>query len=173
MRARALVVALTLPALSVALSACGGASDDEATPPPSAPPPATPKKDRGPERVTVDHILVGVKGGGAENARRDPEQAKAVAYDLLERLRAGADWDLAKRDYSDDPTGVAEPGRPPPGGPYPLANEGVKPVPGEVARKGMVKGFGDVAFSLKVGEIGIADHGPGSPYGYHVIKRIR
>ena len=38
----------------------------------------------------------------------------------------------------------------------------------------MVKGFGDVSFSLKVGEIKMADYDvKASPYGFHIIKRVR
>ena len=41
------------------------------------------------------------------------------------------------------------------------------------SRDGMVPGFGDVAFSLEVGECGVAPHDPvASPYGWHVIKRL-
>ncbi|MCP3917122.1 MAG: hypothetical protein GY711_16360 [bacterium] len=41
------------------------------------------------------------------------------------------------------------------------------------ARSGMVPGFGNVAFSLKVGEVGIsAFDADDSPFGWHVIKRL-
>jgi parvulin-like peptidyl-prolyl isomerase len=37
----------------------------------------------------------------------------------------------------------------------------------------MVPAFGDVGFTLRVGEIGLAPHDPTtSPFGWHVIKRI-
>ena len=37
----------------------------------------------------------------------------------------------------------------------------------------MVKSFGDVAFSLEVGEVGLAEHdATTSPFGWHVIKRL-
>ena len=38
----------------------------------------------------------------------------------------------------------------------------------------MVGCFGDVSFSLAVGEIGMCDFEPkGSPYGWHIIKRLK
>ncbi len=41
-------------------------------------------------------------------------------------------------------------------------------------REKMVKGFGDISFSLKVGEIGVANYNPqDSKYGWHIIKRIK
>ena len=46
-------------------------------------------------------------------------------------------------------------------------------MPDSVQRSGMVSSFGDVAFGLDVGEIGMARYHPGnSPYGWHIIKRI-
>jgi parvulin-like peptidyl-prolyl isomerase len=37
----------------------------------------------------------------------------------------------------------------------------------------MVPGFGDVAFELKVGEVGLCPFdGVRSPFGFHVIKRL-
>lgn len=40
-------------------------------------------------------------------------------------------------------------------------------------REQMAKAFGDVAFSLKAGEIGLAAYAEGvSPFGWHIIKRI-
>lgn len=44
----------------------------------------------------------------------------------------------------------------------------------KAGRSGMVAGFGNVGFRLKVGEIGVAPwHEKDSPYGWHVIKRVK
>ena len=41
-------------------------------------------------------------------------------------------------------------------------------------RDRMVPAFGNVGFVLAVGEIGIADYDPvASPFGFHIIKRVR
>jgi hypothetical protein len=41
-------------------------------------------------------------------------------------------------------------------------------------RSGMAPAFGDVGFSLKVGEVGVAQYDKKtSPFGIHVIKRIQ
>jgi parvulin-like peptidyl-prolyl isomerase len=38
----------------------------------------------------------------------------------------------------------------------------------------MVPGFGDVGWRLKVGEVGVApNHSIDSPFGWHIIKRLR
>lgn len=53
------------------------------------------------------------------------------------------------------------------GGPgeYPMTKAG---------RAGMVPGFGNVGFRLKVGEIGVAPwDAKASPYGWHIIKRVK
>ncbi len=117
-----------------------------------------------PDRVVVDHILIGVRSAKMPTGRRNSEEARDVAYDLLSRLLSGADWADLKREYSEDP---------PPGGPYALRNRGVAPASGqEYARDGMVRAFGDVGFSLEPGETAIADFSPQSPYGFHIIRRL-
>jgi parvulin-like peptidyl-prolyl isomerase len=99
-------------------------------------------------------------------ARRSEAEARALAQELLEKLRAGGDWAAAKHEYSDDP---------PPGGPYSLSNGGVPPAGAdEHPRRAMVRAFGDVAFSLEVGEIGLAEYdAKASPFGFHLIKRLK
>jgi len=129
------------------------------------PTPPAPKK-KTPAHVTVDHILIGVKNPRFPSGQRDEDEARALAKELVEKLRAGTlDWKTTKNQYSEDP---------PPGGPYSLAGEGIPPEPGEHARNRMVKGFGDVAFSLEIGEIGLAEYdAKTSPFGFHVIKRVK
>ena len=118
-----------------------------------------------PDHISVDHILIGVKSPSFPDGKRDAATAKTFAYDLLAKIRAGADWAKSKREHSEDP---------PPGGPYGLANRGVKPTGrGEYPRDQMVPAFGDVGFSLEVGAIGMADFDARtSPFGYHLIKRV-
>ena len=117
------------------------------------------------ERIQVQHILVGFRDSvPGKRITRSPEEARTLAYDLLRRAQGGADFDALVREFTDDsPPGV-----------YAMANRGVRPAPGEFPREGMVPAFGNVGFRLKVGEHGVADYDQRtSPYGYHVIKRIR
>jgi parvulin-like peptidyl-prolyl isomerase len=56
-----------------------------------------------------------------------------------------------------------------------MANAGVEPdsAKEEYSRTRMVKGFGDMSFSLAVGEVGLAPYDPASSkYGWHIIKRL-
>lgn len=117
-----------------------------------------------PDRIRVQHVLVAFEGRlPGKTITRSGEEARALAYDLLKRARAGEDFEALVRAHSDD--------RPP--GIYGMSNHGIDPQGGELARGRMVRSFGDVAFKLKVGEIGIADYNPrDAPYGYHVIKRL-
>ena len=137
---------------------------------------AQPTKPEGEDdRITVEHVLIGFKdavGFQAQGqvpekaANRTEEQAKTLAYEILERAKKGEDFAALMKEYSDD-TGP---------GTYSLSNIGVSPdqAAGEYGRKGMVAAFGDVGFSLKVGEIGIADYNvPNSPFGWHIIKRTK
>jgi hypothetical protein len=155
---------LLLVLLGLSLAACGEVVTEE-----EENHPVIDKRISGPEpqRITVDHILIGVKSRDFPTGRRTQAAARAFAYDLLRRLRAGADWASLKAANSEDP---------PPGGPYSLANHGVPAAgpPREWPRDGMVPAFGNVGFTLEVGAIGIADHDPAtSKFGYHLIKRVK
>ena len=45
--------------------------------------------------------------------------------------------------------------------------------PMQLPREKMVPGFGDAAFPLKVGDVGIANYDlSASPFGWHIIKRL-
>ncbi len=130
-----------------------------------------PKRAGQDDHIQVQHILIGFKDAVGFQGNPPPkatartqDQAKALADDLLAKAKAGGDFDKLVTDNTDDqPPGI-----------YGLANDGVTPAQGESPRSGMVQAFGDVGFSLKVGEIGIADYDPKvSPFGYHIIKRIK
>src|SRR5688572_23890981 len=128
---------------------------------PEAPAPAPTRADR----VVVQHILISVGGKLPGRPMRSPEEARVVAYELLARARDGESFDDLVKAHSDD----AAPGI------YALANHGVMPgAPGEFPRSGMVRGFGNLAFALVPGEIGMCDFDPqASPWGFHIIKRLR
>ena len=119
-----------------------------------------------PDYVAVDHILIGVRSKKLPEATRNEDAARQLAYKLLDQLEHGGDWTALKKKYSDDP---------PPGGPYRLANHDVKPRDEkEYPRKGMVRAFGDVSFSLDVGQVKMADYDKStSPFGFHIIRRIK
>jgi parvulin-like peptidyl-prolyl cis-trans isomerase-like protein len=126
-----------------------------------------------PAHVTIQHILIGFEGTvPGKNITRTQEAARALAADVLARARKGEDFDALVKQYTDD--------RAP--GIYSMANNNVTPAtprPGsratgrEYARGTMVKSFGDVSFSLKVGEIGMAEYDhTNSKFGWHIIKRL-
>ena len=117
-----------------------------------------------PPAVVVQHILVGFKGSVTGKAiERKKAEAEALAARLLERARAGDDFDALVREFTDD--------RYP--GIYALTNKDAPRRSGARPRDQMVPGFGNVAFRLTVGEVGVAPyHGVNSPYGWHVIKRL-
>jgi len=119
--------------------------------------------------VTIQHCLVGVVGAGLPGVTRTPGEAETLTADLYARTLAGEDFDaIVKNNTNDSHPGIYSMslGQPSTAGVYP--------------RSGMVAGFGDVAWRLSVGEIGIArfDGGipgsdPKSPFGYHIIKRLK
>lgn len=128
---------------------------------------ALPARGEEPQRITVQHILIAFKGTLSEgNVTRTQKEAEALVKELMERINKGEDFDALVKGYTDD----QHPGI------YSISNFGVVPdqsIP-EYPRNRMVKGFGDVGFSLKVGEVGLAVYDPkASPFGWHIIKRLK
>ena len=125
-----------------------------------------------PSHVTVQHILIAFDGSlPGEPVPRTEAEAQQLANELLEKAIAGDDFgELVKSHSDDEPPGL-----------YMLANNGqpdnmrsVDRSKWVLPRTNMVSGFGDVSFSLDVGEIGMAAYSKGSsPYGWHIIKRIK
>ena len=55
-----------------------------------------------------------------------------------------------------------------------MANNNATPAQGEFPCGGMAKAFGNVGFNISPGNIDIADYDPDkSPFGYHIIKRLK
>ena len=119
-----------------------------------------------PDFVTVQHILVAFNGSGAgDDVTRTQEEAAALAQELYQRAKSGEDFDMLVEEYTDD----SFPGV------YEMANDESKADPTRTifARKQMAKSFGDVSFSLEVGEFGMANYDPDdSKYGWHIILRL-
>jgi hypothetical protein len=117
-----------------------------------------------PERITIQHILISFAGSGTR-ATRSREEASALAAETLARIQAGADFDALVAEMTDD----SAPGI------YSLANTNVAPQnANEYPRNRMVSAFGDVGFGLDVGQVGMADFDARtSPYGWHIIKRLK
>jgi foldase protein PrsA len=155
------LVALTAPVLAQTQTAPAQTAPAEA--PPAEAPPAGEEHPE-PQRVKVQHILIGFQGSVRGKAiTRTLDEARTLAYEILARAQAGEDFDALVKAYTDD----SYPGT------YSLANHEVAPLPGEYRRGGMVKAFGDVAFGLEIDEVGIADYDPAtSRYGWHIIKRL-
>ncbi len=127
--------------------------------------PAAPAASGSVDHITLQHILIGFQGSiPGKNITRTKDEAKALANEVYAKAQSGADFDALVQQYTDDaPPGI-----------YSLSNTGVPPGPGEYPREGMVPAFGNVGFSLKVGQIGIAVYDPAtSPYGWHIIKRLK
>ncbi len=158
MRNFALALLALLPA------AC---SKEDAAPAPP-PPPAAARPERlangEPAVVTVKHVLVAFAGAERSRATRTKAEAEKLAYDVLARAKGGEDFDHLMKQHSDDPGG----------GTYTMTNAGIPPSGEEMSRADMVRAFGDVGFRIEVGELGFAFHDTASsPFGFHVIKRVK
>jgi foldase protein PrsA len=108
------------------------------------------------DSIQIQHILIGFKGAPRlAGVTRSKDEAKALAQKVFDEANNGGNFDALVKQYTNDsPPGI-----------YPLTKAG---------RAGMVKSFGDVGFRLKVGEIGVAVwDASASPYGWHIIKRLK
>ena len=119
------------------------------------------------DHIKVQHILIGFRGTvPGKDITRSMEDAKKLAYDILARAQKGEDFDALVKQYTDDQAP----------GIYGMSNKGVAADQSarEYPREGMVPAFGNVGFTLNVGEIGIADYDKTtSPFGWHIIKRVK
>src|SRR5213593_2504273 len=134
-------------------SAATLAAEAPASAPSAAPAPSSGKSAQAsePDHVVVQHVLIGFQGSVPhKNITRSKDDAKKLADEVLQRARKGEDFGALVKQYTDDaPPGI-----------YGMSNNGVAPGSAETKRAGMVKGFGDVSFSLKVGEFGVASYDP-------------
>lgn len=108
------------------------------------------------ESIEIQHVLIAFKGAPRmTRVSRAKFEAKALAEKVYAEAIGGADFGALVKEHTDD----SFPGI------YPMTKAG---------RRGMVKGFGDVGFRLKVGEIGVSPWNEAdSPYGWHIIKRLK
>lgn len=107
------------------------------------------------EGITVQHVLIAFKGAQRATVTRSKEEAKVLAEKVWTEARSGVNFKDLMAMHSTDSGG----------GEYPMTKAG---------RAGMVAGFGNVGFRLKVGEIGVAPwHEKDSPFGWHIIKRVK
>jgi hypothetical protein len=118
----------------------------------------------GPDAVVVQHILIGFrKTLPGKKLDRTKNEARELAESLFARAKDGEDFDALVKEYSDD----AYPGV------LLITNHGAPLRAHAHTRDGLAISFGDVAFGLEVGEIGMAEYnGVKSPFGWHIIKRI-
>lgn len=125
-----------------------------------------------PGYITVQHCLIGFQGSVQGKAiSRSQAEAEALAQELFEKAQAGEDFSKIVAGNTDD----SAPGI------YRMANNGF---PGDTTshipskhvmpRSQMVAAFGDVGFELQPGEVGLAAYDPAtSPFGWHIIKRLK
>lgn len=104
------------------------------------------------DKITVQHVLIAFQGAQRATVTRTKDEAKVLAQKVWTEARSGINFkDLMAMHSTDSGPGEYEMGR----------NE-------------MVPGFREMAWRLEVDEIGVAPfHQTESPYGWHIIKRIK
>jgi len=157
----------TTPAAAPAKPAAEPAANLAAAPAESPKPPANAdmdaavkvlmaKPEQPDENIEIQHILIAFKGAPRMSGiTRSKDEAKALAQNVYAEAIGGGDFDALVKQYTND------------------SAPGIYPVT-KAARTDWVKGFGDVGFRLKVGEIGVSPwDATASPFGWHIIKRLK
>jgi hypothetical protein len=111
--------------------------------------------DDAPQYIVAQHLLVMYAGSKSAPAKikRSKEEARARAYEALELIKKGQDFDKVVAAYTDEPGGAQKRGD-----------------LGRFSRDMMVKPFADAAFALEVGQVSTVIE---SPFGFHVIRRTQ
>jgi foldase protein PrsA len=103
----------------------------------------------------VKHILIGWKDlemKDARAAKRTKQEAEVEVKAVLDKLKAGADFDAMMKEFSEDP-GSANSGRS-----YKVAPDAQ-----------LVIEFKQLGMRLKIGEVGVVE----SDFGFHIMKRVQ
>lgn len=115
--------------------------------------------------VQVQHLLISFAGTGTL-AQRTKAEAEKLAAELFAKVNAGADFDaLVKANTDDSHPGI-----------YTMVSKQSREdrSTNVFFRGGMVPAFGNTGWRLKVGEIGVAAyHSSDSPFGWHIVKRLK
>jgi parvulin-like peptidyl-prolyl isomerase len=108
----------------------------------------------GPTQIGARHILVAYRGSQRADPKitRSREDARQLATQIANDVRAGKDWQQLWQEHSDEPSGQA-------GGDL-----------GMFGRGQMVPAFEHAAFGLDVGQTSDPVE---TPFGFHVIQRTR
>lgn len=121
--------------------------------------------------VTIQHILIGHAMLHGDKKYLTRQAASKLAAEVLKKVLAGEDFDVLVKQYSYDYSEKT------PAGEYMMYIKeptGAMETASGTQRNKMVKHFGDVAWRLKVGEVGITIKSlTDSPYGFHIIKRTK
>lgn len=122
------------------------------------------RSERNVATIQVQHILVAVTNPRSPDVTRTPAEAKQRAAELLKEIQGGADFLQLMRAHSDDPgEGI-----------YTMTDTRRSSTVSGYPRDQMARSFGDVSYRLAVGELGVAVHDPAtSPFGYHIIQRVK
>ena len=121
------------------------------------------RQELGMDEVQVRHLLVSFAGAGVPGVTRSQHEAERLAAELYRRVLAGEALSTLVAENSDDKgeTYIMHADDPPPG------TKGFW-------RRRMVPSFGGYSWKLLPGEVVVTPYDPvKSPYGWHIIERLR
>lgn len=124
-----------------------------------------------PGRIEVQHILIGLKPGRSwlgyflRNNARPASDSETLARHLFSQIKANPS--LMRDSVWLRDNGLFQ-------SYYKLVNFGVEKKGDEIYRAEVGSAFADQAFRLRLGELSFVEYSKSnSPYGYHILWRIR
>ena len=115
--------------------------------------------------IQIQHLLISFKGSSIPGMSRSLDEAEQLTAQLWGQIKVGEDFDaLVKKHTNDQYPGL-----------YNMTQRGAGDTANNIYRRSdMVASFGEVGFRLEVGEVGVALYHPEkSPFGYHIVKRLK
>lgn len=116
------------------------------------------------DTIEVQHLLVGVTNPRLPDVNRNEFEAREIAAEFYARILNGEDLDALVNEFTNDsPPGI-----------YAMTTGKGSKDPLVLPRTMMVPAFGNVGWRLEVGEVSVAPFDKkSSPFGFHIIKRLK
>jgi hypothetical protein len=127
------------------------------------------RPEHGAKRVKVQHILIGRYFSDPDGKKRrlTALEAEELAAEVYAKAKTGESFDALVRTHTYDDASGEEPGA------YVMVADKNEATQSQPSRDGMIPAFGDAAWRLEVGEVGVILYDRGrSFYGYHIMLRL-
>ncbi len=116
------------------------------------------------DTIEVQQLLIAVKNPQYPDVIRTNAESTELAAKLYVQITNGDNFDSLFKEYGDNlPPSISS-----------MTKNKSKLEDGIYPRSAVISAFGDVGWKLKIGEVSVAPYDKvSSPYGFHIIKRLK